>query len=76
MSDSIQALIIEDDFRIADINRRYVEKVEGYMVQEVVKTGEEALAYLENCSSLPQLSQLKWPVSLSNAISEPQLGHL
>ncbi|MCT1902629.1 response regulator [Oceanobacillus sojae] len=55
MSDSIQALIIEDDFRIADINRRYVEKVEGYMVQEVVKTGEEALAYLENCSSLPQL---------------------
>lgn len=55
MNDSIQVLIIEDDFRIAEINRRYVEKVEGYMIQEVVKTGEEALTYLKNCTSRPQL---------------------
>ncbi|GGP13091.1 response regulator [Oceanobacillus neutriphilus] len=55
MSHSIQALIIEDDFRIAEINRRYVEKVEGYTVQKVVKTGEEALAYLKTCASRPQL---------------------
>ncbi|UJL47192.1 response regulator [Virgibacillus sp. NKC19-16] len=55
MSDNIQVLIIEDDFRIAEINRRYVESLEGYMVQEVVKTGEEALTYLENCMSRPQL---------------------
>ncbi|UUI03949.1 response regulator [Oceanobacillus jeddahense] len=55
MNDSIQTLIIEDDFRIAEINRRYVERVEGYAVQGVVKTGEEALAYLKECTSLPQL---------------------
>lgn len=48
MKDSIQVLIIEDDFRIAEINRRYVERIEGYMVQEVVKTGEEALAFLKS----------------------------
>lgn len=55
MKDSIQTLIIEDDFRIAEINRRYVEQVDGYTVQEVVKTGEEALAYLKKCTSRPQL---------------------
>lgn len=55
MSDSIQVLIIEDDFRIAEINRKYVERVEGYTVSEVVKTGEEALVYLEKCTSRPQL---------------------
>ncbi|MEF3329162.1 response regulator [Oceanobacillus oncorhynchi] len=55
MKDSIQVLIIEDDFRIAEINRRYVERIEGYMVQEVVKTGEEALAFLKKCTYLPQL---------------------
>ncbi|WP_339182686.1 response regulator [Oceanobacillus sp. FSL W7-1293] len=55
MNDSIQALIIEDDFRIAEINRRYIERIEGYTVQGVVKTGEEALAYLKECTSRPQL---------------------
>jgi len=55
MNDNIQVLIIEDDFRVAEINRKYVEKVEGYTVQEVVKTGEEALAYLKKCTSQPQL---------------------
>ncbi|WP_373895249.1 response regulator [Virgibacillus natechei] len=55
MNENIQVIIIEDDFRVAEINRKYVESVEGYMVQEVVKTGEEALAYLEKCMSRPQL---------------------
>lgn len=55
MNDNIQTLIIEDDFRVAEINRRYVEKIEGYKVQKVVKTGEEALAYLKKCNSRPQL---------------------
>ncbi|MFD1065036.1 response regulator [Oceanobacillus locisalsi] len=55
MHDSIQTLIIEDDFRVAEINRKYVERVEGFMVQEVVKTGEEALAYLKKCTSRPHL---------------------
>ncbi|WP_309228255.1 response regulator [Virgibacillus saliphilus] len=55
MSDHIRVLVIEDDFRVAEINRKYVESVEGYIVQEVVKTGQEALAYLEKCTILPQL---------------------
>ncbi|WP_010529547.1 response regulator [Lentibacillus jeotgali] len=55
MNDNIQVLIIEDDFRIAEINRKYVEMVEGYTVDAVVKTGEEALEILQKCKSRPQL---------------------
>ncbi|QKY71415.1 response regulator [Lentibacillus sp. CBA3610] len=55
MSDDIHVLIIEDDFRIADINRQYVEKNEGFLVDKMVKTGEEALIYLKNCHTKPQL---------------------
>ena len=55
MLETFQVLIIEDDFRIADINRQFVERVKGFAVLEVVKTSEEALAYLRNTSMLPQL---------------------
>ena len=53
--ETIQVLIVEDDFRIADINRQFVERVEGFAVLEIVKTSEEALAYLRSHSALPQL---------------------
>lgn len=55
MLEIFQVLIIEDDFRIADINRQFIERVKGFAVLEVVKTSEEALAYLRNTSMLPQL---------------------
>lgn len=55
MLETFQVLIIEDDFRIADINRQFIERVKGFAVLEVVKTSEEALAYLRNTSMLPQL---------------------
>ncbi|MDN4606746.1 response regulator [Sporosarcina highlanderae] len=55
MLDTIKVLIIEDDFRIAEINRQFVNRVEGFIVENVVKTGEEALTYLRSVSSLPQL---------------------
>lgn len=55
MNDTIPVLIIEDDFRIAEINQKYVEKIEGFTVDEVVKTGKEAFVYLEACKSRPQL---------------------
>lgn len=55
MCETIQVLIVEDDFRIAAINRQFVERVEGFAVVEVVKTSEEALAYLQKQSILPQL---------------------
>lgn len=55
MPDEIQVLIVEDDFRIADINRQFVNRVEGFAVLAVVKTGEEALTFLQNKKDLPQL---------------------
>ncbi|WP_445612425.1 response regulator [Geobacillus sp. YF-1] len=38
----IRVLIIEDDRRIAEINRRFVEKVEGYEVVGIATNAEEA----------------------------------
>ncbi|WP_339252724.1 response regulator [Sporosarcina sp. FSL W8-0480] len=55
MLETIKVLIIEDDFRIADINRQFVNRVEGFVVQHVVKTGEEAITYLRSARNLPQL---------------------
>ena len=55
MLEAIQVLIVEDDFRIADINRQFVNRVEGFHVADVVKTGEEALSYLRSNHNLPQL---------------------
>ncbi|MFC5601714.1 response regulator [Sporosarcina koreensis] len=55
MLEPIQVLIVEDDFRIADINRQFVNRIDGYEVSYVAKTGEEALAYLHNTRTLPQL---------------------
>ena len=55
MENSFQVLIIEDDFRIADIHRQYVEKIAGFAVQATVKTAKEALTHLEQCEHLPHL---------------------
>lgn len=43
----IQVLIIEDDLRIAEINRRFVEKVEGYQVIGIATNEHEAKEQLE-----------------------------
>lgn len=55
MCETIPVLIVEDDFRIADINRQFVERVEGFTVLDIVKTSEEALAYLRCQTALPKL---------------------
>ena len=55
MVKSIDVLIVEDDFRIADINQQFVNRVEGFVVADIVKTGKEALSYLRNAKSLPEL---------------------
>ncbi len=52
MLETIQVLIVEDDFRIAEINRQFIDRVKGFAVLEVVKTGEEALAYLRNTNNV------------------------
>lgn len=55
LSEPIHVLIIEDDFRVAEINRQFVNQVDGFDVVQVAKTGEEALSYLRNSSALPEL---------------------
>ena len=55
MRETIQVLIVEDDFRIAEINRQFVNRVDGFTVMEVVKTAEEALILLRNKAKLPHL---------------------
>jgi|GEM_PF-6765618 len=47
MTPPIEVLIVEDDPRIAEINRRFTEKVEGFVVVGMAKTGEEAEDWLE-----------------------------
>lgn len=55
MNRKIHVLIVEDDFRVAEINRRLVEQVNGYVVDGIAKTGDEAIAFLENSSPKPDL---------------------
>ena len=38
MTNPFEILIIEDDKRIADIQRRSIEKIDGFTVNTVVKT--------------------------------------
>lgn len=55
MESIIQVLIVEDDFRVANINREYVLKMEGFDVVYVAKTAEETLHYLKNAPVLPHV---------------------
>lgn len=48
-------LIIEDDFRVADIHRQYVEKTAGFAVHYIAKSRREALDYLENSETIPDI---------------------
>lgn len=55
MNRKIRVLIIEDDFRVAEINRSLVERVADFEVDGVVKSGDEAIAFLQNSSRKPDL---------------------
>ncbi|TWT01515.1 response regulator [Planomicrobium sp. CPCC 101079] len=55
MNEKLHVLIIEDDFRVAEINRQLVEQVEGYQVAAVAKTGDEAMEFLNSGGRLPDL---------------------
>lgn len=46
MNRKIHVLIIEDDFRVAEINRSLVERVADFEVDGVVKSGDEAIVFL------------------------------
>ncbi|MBG9791405.1 transcriptional regulator [Paenibacillus dendritiformis] len=55
MKDLLSVLIIEDDFRVADIHRQYVEKTTGFAVRYMAKCRKEALAYMERGEAVPDL---------------------
>lgn len=55
MNDIIRVLIVEDDFRVANINRDYVLKVKRFEVMHIAKTAEETLHYLAQSDVLPDL---------------------
>jgi response regulator of citrate/malate metabolism len=55
MTEKFSVLIIEDDFRVAEVNKQYVEKVEGFHVQQVVNSGKDALTYLKGTKLIPDL---------------------
>lgn len=43
----IHVLIVEDDAMVAEINKKYTEAVEGYVVDGLVFNGSEAIAQIE-----------------------------
>nr|WP_113756654.1 response regulator [Brevibacillus laterosporus] len=55
MKEIFYVLIIEDDFRVADINRQYVEKTASFAVQKIVKSRKEMLDYLESSETIPDI---------------------
>lgn len=55
MKQELHVVIIEDDFRVAEINRQLVEQVDGYVVDGIAKTGDEAMVFLATCRQLPDL---------------------
>lgn len=55
MKRKFRVMIIEDDFRIAAINQQLVEQVDGFLVEEIAKTGQEAMSFLESAEVLPDL---------------------
>lgn len=47
MTSDIHVLIVEDDFRIAAIHKQYVDKENGYVVVDQVKTAQDTFACLQ-----------------------------
>ena len=48
MTKPIEILIIEDDLRIADIHKRFIEKIEGFTVVGSAHTGDEAKDWIQH----------------------------
>jgi len=52
---SYHVFIIEDDFRVANINKQFVEEINGFQVVGIAHTGKEALTFLQEERMLPNL---------------------
>lgn len=48
-------LIIEDDFRVANINKELVEKIDNFQVCRIAHSGKEALAFLKETDNMPHI---------------------
>lgn len=44
----IKILIVEDDPMVAELNKRFIETIQGFKIVGIVRDGEEALHYLMN----------------------------
>lgn len=55
MTENFHVLIVEDDFRIADITSEFVSKLEDFSVVGVKKSGEETLGFLKTSTPLPHI---------------------
>ncbi|MCT4593433.1 MAG: response regulator [Anaeromicrobium sp.] len=44
----IRVLVVEDDPMLAELNRRFIEKIDGFTVEFVAKNGEDALEKIKN----------------------------
>lgn len=72
MTDLIEILIIEDDLRIADIHKRFIEKIEGFAVVGSAHTGDEAKDWIS--ALLPDLVLLD--VYLPDALGTELMGFI
>ena len=65
----IRTLIVDDDFRVADLHRAYVEKIAGFTVVGQAGTGAEALRMV--ATTRPDLSVQFHPYWISLAVTVP-----
>ncbi|WP_301107865.1 response regulator [Sporosarcina sp.] len=55
MVQTIGVLIVEDDFRVAQINRKLIEEITGFHILAEMKTAEDTMAFLQQTEQLPEL---------------------
>lgn len=68
MQTPIEILIIEDDKRIADIHRRFIDKIDGFTVVGSAHTGEEAKDWVQALSPDLVLLDVYLPDALGTEI--------
>ena len=55
MISTIRVVIVEDDFRVAKINRQLIEQITGYEVVSEQRTASETIAFLQQSEVLPDI---------------------